>query len=79
MADLREVLADLGPIDLELEDSDIITDVVAIIRVQRLSDTDDAIIIGATGNMGGVVCHGMLSSALLLHQQWMTNGPEDEE
>lgn len=77
MSDLREVLEDLGPIDVEIEDGDIITDLVVLIRVQKLDDTDDCLVIGSTENTGGIVCSGMIHAARLQHDKWMTEG-EDE-
>ena len=56
-------------IDLDLEDGDIVTDLVALIRIQRLTDTDDALVIGATETTGWIVQYGIVRSACLQVEQ----------
>lgn len=62
----------------DLREGEIVTDVLVIMRFQRLDDTDDALIIAASTNTGGIVCHGMLTSAVIQHTEWMT-GEADKE
>lgn len=77
---LSELLAgdDRYDIDLELDDGDIVTDVITLVRVQRLTDTDDALIIGATETTGGIVQYGIVRAACLQVEDWMINGAGDE-
>ncbi|KAB2808326.1 hypothetical protein F9L07_22690 [Pimelobacter simplex] len=77
---LSELIAqdDRYDVDLNLEDGDIVTDLVALIRIQRLTDTDDALIIGATDTTGGIVQYGIVRSACLQVEQWMTTEHDDE-
>ena len=83
MTDLRKILQDLGPIDVDIEEGDIVTDLVVIARVQRLDDTDDSLILSGTENTGGIVFHGMLTTAVLQHTQWLKSefflGPEEDD
>lgn len=65
-------------VELDLEDGDIVTDIVALIRVQRLTDTDDALITAATETTGGIVQYGILRSAVLQAERWMAWGDGDE-
>lgn len=66
-------------IDLDLADDDIVTDVIALVRVQRLADTDDALIIGSTETTGSIVQYGIIRTACLQVEDWMVNGAGDEE
>lgn len=80
MIDLRELLKaqSVGKIELDLEDDDIVTDVLVLVRIQKLSDTDDQLVIGVTENTGGIVAHGMLTCGVIQSEQWMTSGGDDE-
>lgn len=77
-ARLAKLLEDFTMDGLELEPEDIVTDIVALIRVQKLDDTDDALIICSSTNTGGIVCHGILTVGVLQHTQWMTIGDDTE-
>lgn len=79
--DLREYLKDdpHGPIIMLLDEDDIVTDMVVLLRVQKLSNTDDQIVFSTTENTGGVVTHGMLTSAVILHSDWMINGKDEND
>lgn len=66
-------------IDLDIIDGDIVTDLVTLVRVQRLTDTDDALVIGATDTTGGIVQYGMVRAAVLQVEDWMVNGIPDEQ
>jgi hypothetical protein len=78
--DLREVLnthfKDQG-VDVNLRDEDIPMDMVVLIRVQRLKDSADALVVAATDNLGGIVQYGIVQSAVLHLQSWMLGGEED--
>ncbi len=65
-------------VDIEIHDGDIVTDIVMLVRVARLTDTDDALVIGATEATGGIVQYGIVRSACLQVEQWMTTSPDDE-
>lgn len=77
---LSELIAtdDRYDVDVDLADDDIVTDVIALVRVQRLADTDDALIIGATETTGGIVQYGVIRAACLQVEDWMVNGAGDE-
>lgn len=81
MMDVRDILQNqsLGPMEMEIEDGEIVTDLVVIARVQSMGDTADQILLTTTEHSGGVVTHGILTSAVLLHSSWMTDGRGDEE
>lgn len=75
---LSELLAanpDLD-VDLELEEGDIVTDLMALVRIQRLSDTDDALVIGSSKHSGGIVQYGLVQAARLQIEDWMVHGDE---
>jgi hypothetical protein len=78
---LSELLAqdDRYDHDLELEDGDIVTDVVTLFRIQRLSDTDDALVIGGTETTGGIVQYGIIRAACLQVEKWMVDGQAEDE
>lgn len=78
--DLRELLEkqSLGPIEMEVNEGEIVTDLVVIGRLQTLGDTDDQVTISTTEHTGGVLAHGIISSGLILHTQWMTQGKDEE-
>lgn len=79
MTDLRELLRDVPPIEVgELDEGDIITDAIILLRVQSLEDTEDFLVIGVSENTGGIVTHGILTSAVLQHTKWMTLGSEGQ-
>lgn len=61
----------------DIEHGEIVTDVVVLMRVQNLDDTDDTLIIASSTNTGGIVCHGILTSAVVQHTLWMTK--EDDK
>ena len=73
--DARQVFAEHydEEIDIDLEDDDIITGVVVLVRVQRLTDTDEALLIGVNGSMGGITQYGMVRSAVLQVENAMLN------
>jgi hypothetical protein len=77
---LSELIAqdDRYDLDLEIHDGDIVTDIVMLVRVARLTDTDDALVIGATEATGGIVQYGIVRSACLQVEQWMTAPPDEE-
>lgn len=77
---LSELIAqdDRYDVDLEIHDGDIVTDLVLLARVARLTDTNDALVIGATEATGGIVQYGIVRSACLQVEQWMTTAPDDE-
>lgn len=79
MVDVREVLADLGPIEVEVEEGDIITDLMVLIRVQKLQDTDDALVLGNMEHTGGIVNYGMIMAAKLQMEKWMTEPQEEDD
>lgn len=57
--------------DVDLADGDIVTDVVTLLRVQRLTDTDDALIIATTEDTGGIVQYGIVRTACVQVEKWM--------
>jgi hypothetical protein len=77
---LSELIAsdDRYDLDLDLADGDIVTDVVTLLRVQRLTDTDDALIIATTEDTGGLVQYGIVRAACLQVEKWMAWPDGDE-
>jgi hypothetical protein len=65
-------------LDLDLADGDIVTDVVTLLRVQRLTDTDDALIVATTEDTGGLVQYGIVRAACLQVEKWMAWPDGDE-
>lgn len=76
---LEEALKNLQPIEVDIEDGDIITDVIVLIRVQTLESTDDSLVIGSTPHTGGIVCHGILTSAVIQHELWMVQDHREDD
>lgn len=75
MATLTDLIEASPDLDLEtyVQDGDIVTDLIVIARVQRLTDTADALCIGSTEHTGHILWLGMLHKALL------QMGPDDDE
>lgn len=67
MATMSELIEATPDLDVEtfVTDGDIVTDLIIIARVQRLTDTADALCIGSTNHTGHIVWLGMLHKALL--------------
>ncbi len=64
-------------VDLDVVDDDVVADVMVLLRVVRLTDSTDAIVIGSMDTTGGVVQYGMLRAANLEIERAMWNGTED--
>lgn len=77
--DIRQLLQDreIGAIELDIEDGDIVTDVVVLVRCQRLDTTDDMLEIGCTEHTGGITQFGIIGAANLQVSDWMVNGDGD--
>lgn len=73
---IAKALEDFRMDGWEIEEDDIITDVVVLVRAQKLNTTDDVLVIASSVNTGGIVCHGILTSAVLQHEMWMTEGDD---
>ena len=72
---LSQLIADNPHLDhdVEIQDGDIPTDLISLSRVVRLTDTDDALLIGSS-DMGGIVQYGIVRSACLQVEAWMVGG-----
>lgn len=65
-------------ITLDVREGDVVTDMVVLVRLQRLDSTNDALIIGCTENTGGIVQLGLIATAHIQVEDWMTHGDEAE-
>jgi hypothetical protein len=68
---------EMGDIDLELIDGDIITEIVVVARVQSLQNTDDQVIISVSDGVGGILQYGIVCAGKLQLEHWMMK--DDEE
>jgi hypothetical protein len=74
MTDLTALLADHASIDVELEDGDIVTDVVILMRVQRLDDTEEHLVVTGSEHTGAITRLGIVEAAAMRVRRWLVTG-----
>ena len=77
--DVRQLLAERfdEPIEIDLGDDDIVTGVVVLLRVSRLTDTNESLTMGVNDSMGGITQYGMVRAAVVNVEHLMTGGLEE--
>lgn len=60
--------------ELEVRDDDVIADVVVLVRTASMGELSDALVIGTSDGCGGIVQYGIVCSAKLQLEKWMTDG-----
>jgi hypothetical protein len=70
MTDLTALLADHASIDVELD----VTDVVILMRIQRLDDTEEHLVVTGGEHTGAITRLGIVEAAAMRCRRWLVAG-----